>query len=857
MLLLSAVPPVEFSSSAQLSASEPLSPSAADISRSFTVPLTTFSNDVTADQLTQKLVWHINGLTEVTDSRGHSFTFALPISGGTFNLLQNTSTVDQKFIGKDIQYDIFWKPLRNSQGVTEKYKFTIAGTAVNQSMIVFNLNQSQSNERFGQVVLSTGLNPTNNAASVIPSMPLNAALNWTAPTSTGNGALQSIPLEPQELPEGIGIDWSDAVNSGYAINFGTGSSTVEIPVRGSFLIDPTTVDSTSAYLSPTTTTSYEGERRVVYINGTVFAFYRDGAEDGTDGIAYRYSTDHGNTWSSKVQVGTGSITGDAYRWTIATTTYNSSPQIAIMYWKAAGSNMEFYSNRGTVSGTSITWSGSQLIGYTAANSSVCGSGSACGAVVAATDTNGYIYAAFRWISGGATTYSYRILRSLDGGYSWTFLFSQVDGVSQNRPAMALTRLGSGEMLFAYALYESSDLYYRVLNVSAGTWALNTWSGIMSANSIKQISADSDPANYPFLVYTLSNGTLKAARWETTGLPVDITTVDSTLVHSLPSISMTPEGAINIFSIASGKVYETRSVGRGMLWRSPTNPFGTTFTAVDQLTSAIARPSALWTENSAFPRNIRFGEDPLDPTGSTYRTDYERHPGHEGVGGIEGFIRVYSPTLPSSCGNLRICIYEALIEENGGSGIGAGWAKLKDAQGNPVVWLTFYYSNAAQKYTYYTLMGDSALNPNPSVDYWFRVAKFGYGSTGEDWTRDVYNVDSSGHVTTPVPNASDDVTISGFTNGHPRVSAWTRDNTAQLGVGDTAYFWGLYGRDLNQASPQWNDWFGLSGKYCHDDSPYFTYLDTTNLQARMVPPNPSNLSTSCTGTLDGFTVALPG
>ena len=101
----------------------------------------------------------------------------------------------------------------------------------------------------------------------------------------------------------------------------------------------------------------------------------------------------------------------------------------------------------------------------------------------------------------------------------------------------------------------------------------------------------------------NSGTLKVATWTNAGGSPSIQTADSSLSHALPSISITFDNIIHIFSIANSKVYETKKIGS--TWQTPSNPLGTTFNSLDMLTSATSDSYALWKENSG-PYDIRFG-----------------------------------------------------------------------------------------------------------------------------------------------------------------------------------------------------------------------------------------------------------
>jgi hypothetical protein len=354
------------------SASESLVESNISVERSFSLPLLKFNGE-TAARLVQNIIWFPNGTTLLYDNQGSRFAFTVDLTGSSFVLLSNSTVIDQKVTGDDYSYDIVWKPIRNSDGEVSKYKFDIVGTSSNGHTIRFLLNPTQEMKIEGDRFLSVSRNYSN--------------------ATSGSG---------------VGIDWSDAIASGQPIVYDDERRTISLPVGKSFFIDPTTVSTITAVLSPGSSDYYEGERREVRIGNNLFMFYFDGSN-----IVYRSSTDFGGTWSSATSSGSGAINGDAYRYTVTTEKISGTDYVTLLYYKASGSNTNFYGKRGSVSLTSITWSSETLL-FSAANFASCGT-NVCAASVASVDTSGNVYAAFRWIPSGASSYKYQIMKSADGG----------------------------------------------------------------------------------------------------------------------------------------------------------------------------------------------------------------------------------------------------------------------------------------------------------------------------------------------------------------------------------------------------------------------------------------------------------
>ena len=524
--------------------------------------------------LNQTITWHTDGTTTLADDLGRSFSFGIDQSDGSFKLLHNDGVVVQRVTGNGLSYDITWTPIVNENGDVEKYKFTIVGQSEKAHKI--RLPVYTENEKLhvkGNRVLSSD--------------------NFDAVNATGT-------------VDGIGIDWSDAVSAGYDMDFDVKNKAIVVDVGKTFNIDPTTVDTTSSTLSPPTTDYYEGEKRMVSVAGTVYVFYFGGTN-----ISYKYSTDGGTTWSLKFSPPTGAVNGDTYRWTVVNTKIGSTDYITLLYFKQNGVNTDFYGLRGSSTGGIISWGTAQVI-FNKANSSACGSDDVCAAVTASTATNGNIFAAFRYLPSGASTYKYQIRVSTDGGFGWstsnTGTLSEQDSASSTRISMAITNLASGRMLFVYGKYGTTELTYRTF--SGTSWGAETpTSGAgMTANTVKQVSADSDTSNVGYVAYLINAppSTVKLAKWTSTGSFSAFETPPSgSLTHYLPSISIGIDNFVHIYTIASSKIYETRKVAGS--WQSPQTNFGTTFTSPNQLTSGFSRAAGVWLEGTASPWTIKYDQ----------------------------------------------------------------------------------------------------------------------------------------------------------------------------------------------------------------------------------------------------------
>src|SRR5690348_9936924 len=535
--------------------SQPLLPVQGTTTRSFSNPSGLVDN---GDKITQNISWYQNGTVALSDSTGNNFSIGVPVQQGNFTMSQNDTTIDQKFTSTSAQYDLYWKQI-GTDGHTDKYKLTITGTSSNGFIMKIPVKTSQF------------LVHRSNQFLAVPTLDNSSALGG-----------------------GIGLDWSDAVQAGYDVSLDSGNN-ISIPLGKSFSVDPTTIDTTTAKVSPPSTDYYEGEKRVLKIGITTFAFYYDNSN-----IVYQYSTDGGNSWGGKISAGTGTVASDVYRWTVAATNISGVNHVTLLYYHVSGSDTNFYGMRGNVTGTNISWNSPTKL-YT-----LTGNSNPSAAAVAATDTNNNVFAAFRYNTGSA--FLHQIWKSTDGGIHWANATGTTTSNSGFRTVMAMTKLASGKMLFAYTSFDRTDITYQIYNGTSWGSTQTVSGAFLHTSTFKEISADSDSNNSAYLAFA-ANGTakaLKVARWNNDGTFNVIETADSTLSHSLPSITITSDGIIHIYSLNSSKIWETDKINS--YWAAPKNPFGTTFTSPNMLTAAISYPAAIWTENSTRSEERRVGKE---------------------------------------------------------------------------------------------------------------------------------------------------------------------------------------------------------------------------------------------------------
>jgi hypothetical protein len=531
---------------------------------------------------------------------------------------------------------------------------------------------------------------------------------------------------------------------------------------------------------------------------------------------------------------------------VASWIYLSNDLITLVYWKQAGTNTEFWAKTCAVNVASLI-NCSTFSLFTKPNHSACGGTGVCAAAAVASDvpanpsSGSKIYAAIRYLSpGNCGAYCYRIMYSTNGGTSWTTSLAEQPVTTATRIPVVLTELSSGEMLFAYASYQDAELKYRTGTGTSWSGESSTSGMGMGTSTVKHISADSDVEQQAYVTGLSSgiSGNLKVTTWTNTGSFGGVTTASSSPSHSLPAMTITPEGMMRIYTISGGKIYETKKVYTAGSWNPSVQVFPTGLNTANQLTAAITSSAALWTENTSTPYKIYFDKDPLDPgTGPAFQEDWEFHPG-QGYLGTRAWIKILNPSI-TNCANLNPnCLYESVIAAyDGGSptsdrgAVGSGWFKWKNAAGSGEVWLAFLYANFDKKYVSYkkTQQWTSfGVERNFVVNYQFE------DSDGDDfWQRSVCTADpcSNGIVLQQDTVKFDDFDSSAQT----RISAWTTHNTVQLGAGTTpAQFrdWKMFNY-FHDPPIRWEPINGF-GPYCTVDPVYYVHSHPTNLY-HMGPP----------------------
>lgn len=552
---------------------EPLVKQDDAVSRTISHPLLWFDEEPD-EFITQTITWYPNGTVHLYDDKGSSLIFAIDSGTASEYVLQaNSQVVGQKVKGDGFEYDIFWRPVEDSKGFVNKYKFDIIGNSENGMIIKFFIRTDEQMIRF-------------HGNSVIGISPVFHSENAT-------------------IPQGIGIDWSDAISEGYTMSFDSDSRTVNLPVGKSFSVDPTTIDTITVQLSPGSTDYYEGEKRLIKVGSTLFLFYYDSSN-----IAYRYSTNNGDSWSSKLSTQTGALNNEYYRFNVVSWKYSGADRITLLYWilAASGIDTDFKAKTFSVSGTTLNTLFTKTL-FTTPNSSTCGGG-VCPAAAGAASTSGTIYVALRYYKPSVPDgYYYRIYKSTNGGNTWPISLSEADPLSDTRIPIVLSDLAVGNMLFAYAHFNTAQINYRTIPGASWTAESTTTGTGMGTNTVKQISVATDTNKEAHVAYLTSgiSGNLRVYDWSLGGSFLSSRLVDSTKSHTLPSSVLSQVGSYSfhhIYTITGGEVWDNRLLPNGS-WNTWRGYAG--FNNPDLLASAAGYRGNVWMEGNT----IKFGIDDPD------------------------------------------------------------------------------------------------------------------------------------------------------------------------------------------------------------------------------------------------------
>ncbi len=566
---------------------EPLLPATGSVARSFSYPALLFEGDVVSE-IETTITWNSDGTIDIKDNRGYELVLAIPPSQGNMTLLANSTVVNQKIIGSDLQYDIYWLPGENPNGYVDRYEFIMAGSSGNASSMVLDIVDSDmiSQARVDDDTLAIG------------NVEANDLDNADNPVSDTNA-------------DGLLLDWSDAIASGVEVRYDTVKSELMFPVKenSSFFIDPYIVATTNWSISPSKALAFDDQLRLITTSNEttprVNAFYYDGSN-----IVYKTSDDEGDTWSSPISLSTGALATGRNRWTIApSTSEDGDDYVHLFYWTESGGTTTIKTKRGDVNGLAINW-GSVVQISNITNAAACPPG-ACVSATATSDIEGTVYAAFSWNTTNGL-FSFVIKKSTDNGLSWSDSLSQINGFAANNIGMTLTELEFPKMLFVYAKGESANLFYRTFNGTSWGSEQSISNNGMQQWTRKQLSSiyhEGDGKAYVAYsnVTTSSGGILKVAKFFSNGTFEGLETVDSSLRHYIPNILQTPSGDISINSIANGLIYNTRKFAG--TWEAPFNPYGTSFNNPDDLTATTVlngQTAALWKEGASAPYNVIFG-----------------------------------------------------------------------------------------------------------------------------------------------------------------------------------------------------------------------------------------------------------
>jgi len=437
------------------------------------------------------------------------------------------------------------------------------------------------------------------------------------------------------------------------------------------------------------------------------------------------------------------------------------------------------------------------------------------------------------------------------GLTWAVSLTSTSVSSANPFPITLTSLNSTKMLLAFSTYEGGALYYRIFD--GVYWgSLMTISGIMMQNTVKQISSDSDAYHNAYIAFPSggNSGSLELSKWSNIGFYLSTEIANRTLSHSLPSITITPDSYIHIYSVSGSRIYETTRSFNATIWENSYQIFDIGMGTTSLLTAVADRPGVMWAEGASSPFNIYSLIDPLDPTNLNLNViEYEYHDSSTGGSyGMRGNILISSPT--AFCNDVQpYCLFEGIAvfydgisgdgHSNSGS-VAAGFIKWH--LGSKREHIVFFYNDINKKFRTIKLVKEITNYGLPAAFY-FDVHKTTSDDTSTQWQRYAYSY-SNGQKTLI---KSDVVTFKTFKVGYPRIAAWTKDAKSELGFYSNgspqpAYFYSL--ETKVRTTQQWaRAATDAVGYICESDNPYWIH-DHVDGTAHMTPPRPTTEQNSC-------------
>ena len=314
---------------------------------------------------------------------------------------------------------------------------------------------------------------------------------------------------------GVGFDWSDM---GPMTAFSSSTSKITANVSRSFLIDPSTVGTTSYIYS----TLRPFQRKSFYANGRYWVFYVEGSN-----IVFRTSTD-GSSWSASTTVRSNADPDSQYCVGGHFSVFFDGTYLHYAYADDASSGSLYYRRGIPNSDGSMTWSAVEQTAYSQ-------SGYNPSDPFVSVDSSGYPWIGFSCYSSGHRAY---VTKSSKNDGTWTtesgFPYQLTNSLNDyNR--VTIVPLTSQKV---YAIYTASGGCRVYGKLWTGSWGneeqVSTGASTIQSGSYYSAVASSDDIHFVYL----SSSTVKyIKRIYGTGWQSEVTVQSSVTTTSAPVLSI--------------------------------------------------------------------------------------------------------------------------------------------------------------------------------------------------------------------------------------------------------------------------------------------------------------------------------
>ncbi len=372
-----------------------------------------------------------------------------------------------------------------------------------------------------------------------------------------------------------------------------------------------------------------GEQRVTYFDGSRhWTFYYDGSN-----IVYKSSTD-GKTWSASSSTSSGALASNSFFGV-----YGEGNTVII----SGSSTSNVFTKKGTISGTSISWSPSVSV-FT-----VSGSSAGQQYYPSFEKVGSNLFLGFNVITKGKSVG--KVYSSSDLGGSWTLRTDLYSG--QTNPAiLGIAKYANTKVVALFADYASSEFKYKTSSDGI-TWSAQstTSSAGLTANSLKtnafSITTDGTCA---WVGYVPNNtgGVLNSMKFCDGSITFLSPSIGGTSLYPTVSVIGTD---IHLLYVRNGLVKETINIAGTWSTVSESEHFGSTFTNVsflhaEKIGNRAHHVPVVWREGNASPFNVIFGITNIKWDDAAPNSDYlvsTDSSGNSLIGKqVESSIAVYEP-----------------------------------------------------------------------------------------------------------------------------------------------------------------------------------------------------------------------